>query len=72
VIKFKGRVEVLEQFVYDYLTPSQATRDHKTITKEIAEYVGRTYEQGVELQRIIMDGAIVPMVEPAELTTKEE
>jgi hypothetical protein len=71
VMKFKGRCKDLENFVYDYLTPSPAAKDYKTTTKEIGEYVGRTYEKGVEVQRIIEDGAITALAEPADLTSEE-
>jgi hypothetical protein len=72
VMKFKGRCKDLELYVYDYLTPSQAAKDYKITTKEIAEYVGRTYEKGVEVQRIIEDGVIKALDEPANLTAEEE
>jgi hypothetical protein len=72
VMKFKGRCKELELYVYDYLTPSQAAKDYKTTTKEIGEYVGRAYEKGIEVQRIIEDGAITALAEPANLTSEEQ
>jgi hypothetical protein len=72
MMKFKGRCKDLELYVYDYLTPSQAAKDYKTTTKEIGEYVGRTYEKGIEVQRIIEDGAITALAEPADLTSEEQ
>jgi hypothetical protein len=72
VMKFKGRCKDLENFIYDYLTPSQAAKDYKTTTKAIGEYVGRTYEKGVEVQRIIEDGTITALAEPADLTSEEQ
>jgi hypothetical protein len=66
-VKFKGRCKDLEQDVYDYLTPSQAAKDYKTTTSKIAEYAGRTYDQGANVQRIIFDGVKEPFDKPDEL-----
>jgi hypothetical protein len=71
VVKFKGRCKDLETHVYDYITPSQAARDYKTTTSKLAEYVGRTYERGVDVQRIISDGVIDQIKEPEALDSAD-
>jgi len=61
--KFEGKCADLKGHVYDCSTSKQADQFNKT-TKEISEYVGRTYTYGGDTQLAIENLGIVEPPEP--------
>ena len=63
--KFEGKCADLKGHVYDCSTSKQADQFNKT-TKEIAEYVGRTYTYGGDARLAIENLEIVEPPEPED------
>jgi hypothetical protein len=73
--KFEGKSEALKGHIYDCSASKQAEAYIRT-TKEIAEYVGRTYSQGADI-RCAMEELEMPtfgdnITDPPEGATKTE
>jgi hypothetical protein len=65
--KFEGRCDELKGHVYDCKGGMQADQYAKT-TKEICNYVGRTYKQGADVKMAIdqMDTGLPAIIQPAD------
>ena len=48
--KFMGRCEELKGYIYDYNNTNKNTDQFVTTTREIANYVGRTYKYGGDVK----------------------
>jgi hypothetical protein len=46
-MKFEGKCDDLSRYIYDCADPKQAADMYTNTTKEISEYVGRTYKYGL-------------------------
>ena len=51
--RFEGRCEDLNGSTYDCSDPRQAADMYTKTTKEVAEYVGRTYKYGADIKLAI-------------------
>ena len=51
---FEGKCDDLSGYIYDCADPKQAADMYTNTTKEISEYVGRTYKYGGEMRQVIM------------------
>lgn len=63
--KFEGKCDDLKGYIYDCADAKQADAYTKT-TKEIAEYVGRTYKYGSDARRSIEKLTTVTIERPAD------
>ena len=63
--KFEGKCDDLKGYIYDCTDAKQADAYTKT-TKEIAEYVGRTYKYGSDARRSIEKLTTVTIERPAD------
>jgi hypothetical protein len=65
--KFDGRCDDLKGHIYDCKGGLQADQYAKT-TKEIANYVGRTYKQGADIKMAIkaIDTGLPAIIQPAD------
>ena len=63
--KFEGKCEALKGHVYDCSDARQADQFTKT-TKEIAEYVGRTYDRGGDVRLVVENLELVTFTEPSD------
>ena len=45
-VKFEGKCDDLSGYIYNCADPKQATDMYMSTTKEISEYIGRTYKYG--------------------------
>jgi hypothetical protein len=64
--KFEGKCAALKDFIYDCSDSKQADVFAKT-TKEISEYVGRTYRYGNDIRRAIESLARPTLTQPVDL-----
>jgi hypothetical protein len=64
--KFEGKCDDLKGYVYDCSSYKQADNYNRT-TKEIAEFVGRTYKYGSDARLAITNLAAPVFTEPADL-----
>ena len=62
--KFEGRCEDLAGHIYDMANAKQAADMYTKTTREIAEYVGRTYDQGADTRLAIENLALPALEEP--------
>ena len=62
--KFEGRCEDLKGHIYDCSDSKQADMCTKT-TREIAEYIGRTYKYGSDV-RLAIENLEIPTIEEPE------
>ena len=54
-MKFEGKCDDLSSYIYNCADPKKQAADMYTnTTKEISEYVGRTYKYGGEMRQVIM------------------
>ena len=53
-MNFEGKCDDLSGYIYDCADPKQAVDMYTSTTKEISEYVGRTYKYGGEMRQVIM------------------
>ena len=53
-VKFEGRCDDLKGHIYDYSHAKRADQFAKT-TKEMAEYVGRTYKHGGDIRLAVLN-----------------
>jgi hypothetical protein len=53
-MKFEGKYDDLSGYIYNCADPKQAADMYTSTTKEISEYVGRTYKYGGEMRQVIM------------------
>jgi hypothetical protein len=53
-MNFEGKCDDLSGYIYDCADPKQAADMYTNTTKEISEYVGRTYKYGGEMRQVIM------------------
>ena len=53
-MNFEGKCDDLSGYIYDCADPKQAADMYTSTTKEISEYVGRTYKYGGEMRQVIM------------------
>ena len=53
-MNFEGKCDDLSGYIYECADPKQATDMYANTTKEISEYVGRTYKYGGEMRQVIM------------------
>jgi hypothetical protein len=53
-MNFEGKCDDLSGYIYDCADPKQAADMYTNTTKEISEYVGRTYKFGGEIRQVIM------------------
>ena len=60
--KFEGRCDDLKGHIYDFGGPKQSDMFTKT-TREIGEYVGRTYKYGNDV-RLAITNMAVPTIQP--------
>ena len=51
---FEGKCDDLSGYIYGCADPKQAADMYTNTTKEISEYVGRTYKYGGEMRQVIM------------------
>jgi hypothetical protein len=63
--KFEGKCDDLKGHIYDCSSPRQVDLFAKT-TKEIAEYVGRSYRYGTDVQRAIQEMALPILRKPVD------
>jgi hypothetical protein len=56
---FEGKCDELSGYTYDCSDPRQAADMYTRTTKEIGEYVGRTYKYGADIRQAI-EGLILP------------
>jgi poly(3-hydroxyalkanoate) synthetase len=70
--KFKGRIKDLEEYVYEYLTPSQAAQEYETTTRELAGYIGWTFVIGADIKRVIETKSITAFAMPVDLPAADE
>jgi hypothetical protein len=49
-MNFEGKCDDLSGYIYDCADPKQAVDMYTNTTKEISEYVGRTYKYGGEMR----------------------
>ena len=61
--KFEGRCEELKGYIYDCSDARQSDQFTKT-TKEIAEYVGRTYKQGGDIRLVVENLELLTFEDP--------
>ena len=64
-MKFEGRCDDLKGYVYDYTDARNAADTYVQTTKEVAEYVGRTYKMGAETRVAIERLRVPALPEPA-------
>jgi hypothetical protein len=53
-MNFEGKCDDLSGYIYDCADPKQAADMYTNTTKEISEYVGRTYKYGGEMRQVVM------------------
>ena len=58
-VSFAGRCRVLAGHVYDNTNPCQVADQYTKTTREICEYVGRTYQHGADT-KITLETLVVP------------
>jgi hypothetical protein len=66
VSKFEGRCEDLSGHIYDYVNPRQAADQFTKTTREICEYVGRTYKYGADTKMALETMAEPTFTEPTD------
>jgi hypothetical protein len=64
--RFEGKCEDLNGCTYDCSDPRQAADMYTKTTKEIAEYVGRTYKYGADIRMAIETLVIPTIAEPTD------
>ena len=64
--KFEGRCEELSGHVYDYANARKAADQFTKTTREICEYVGRTYKYGADTRTALESLAVPVFVEPLD------
>jgi hypothetical protein len=66
VSKFEGRCEDLSGHIYDYANPRQAADQFTKTTREICEYLGRTYKYGADTKMALETMAEPTFAEPTD------
>ena len=66
-MKFEGKCDDLSTYIYICTDPKQAADMYTSTTKEISEYVGRTYKYGGEMRQVIMRLQLPNMLIPADI-----
>jgi hypothetical protein len=65
--KFKGRCDNLTGHIYNYANPQQAVDQFTKATRDICEYVGRTYKYGADAKMVLETLAEPTFTEPMDL-----
>jgi Reverse transcriptase (RNA-dependent DNA polymerase)/Zinc knuckle len=68
--KFEGRCDDLKGHIYDYANPRQAADQYTKTTREICEYVGRTYKYGADTKSALENLAVPTLAPPADHADK--
>ena len=69
-VKFEGNCDVLSGYIYDCADLKQAADMYMSTTKEISEYVGRTYKYRGDMRQVIRCLRPSDMAGPADTTRK--
>jgi hypothetical protein len=64
--KFEGRCDDLSGHVYDYASPRQAADQYTKTTREICEYIGRTYKYGADTKMALEQLALPTFTAPTD------
>lgn len=70
--RFKGRCAELGRHVYDNIDASQAALDYINTTKKISEYIGRHFEHGIDIKKIIDSTEMTALDKPEDLSDEDK